>query len=109
MPASVLDLAVAADIGYGLPRKGRPEIVSEWIERLHLTGLEARYPHRIGVMVDGRMHRFGLTAAVFGVIAAWTTGAASEAADRGTGGNYLSLLWLEPNIRRQASGGPRYS
>ena len=129
------NMTVAANIGYGLPRKGRKGAVQEWIERLHLTGLEERFPHqlsggqkqrvalaralarepdlllldeplsavdaylrqrlrdqlltvvstldqpvimvthdldearhladRIGVMVDGRMHRFGPTAEVF--------------------------------------------
>ena len=41
------NMTVAGNIGYGLPRKGRKQAVSEWIERLHLSGLEARHPHQL--------------------------------------------------------------
>lgn len=40
-------LTVAANVGFGLPRKGRHERVNEWLSRLHLTELAHRYPHQL--------------------------------------------------------------
>ncbi len=54
-------MTVAANIGYGLPRKGRKQTVSEWIERLHLTGLEARHPHQLS---GGQKQRVALARAL---------------------------------------------
>ena len=54
-------MTVAANIGYGLPRKGRKQTVAEWIERLHLTGLEARHPHQLS---GGQKQRVALARAL---------------------------------------------
>lgn len=40
-------LTVAANVGFGLPRKGRHERVEEWLTRLHLKELAHRYPHQL--------------------------------------------------------------
>ena len=37
-------LTVGANVGFGLPRKGRQERVREWLSRMHLTELAQRYP-----------------------------------------------------------------
>ncbi len=54
-------MTVAANIGYGLPRNGRKQTVAEWIERLHLTGLEARHPHQLS---GGQKQRVALARAL---------------------------------------------
>ncbi|MCG6862678.1 MAG: ABC transporter ATP-binding protein [Chromatiaceae bacterium] len=55
------NMTVAANIGYGLPRRGRREIVCEWIERLYLNGLESRYPHQLS---GGQRQRVALARAL---------------------------------------------
>ncbi len=55
------NMTVAGNIGYGLPRKGRTQAVCEWIERLHLTGLEARHPHQLS---GGQKQRVALARAL---------------------------------------------
>ncbi len=55
------NMTVAGNIGYGLPRKGRRQTVREWIERLHLTGLEARHPHQLS---GGQKQRVALARAL---------------------------------------------
>lgn len=40
-------LTVAANVGFGLPRKGRHERVQEWLSRMHLLDLAHRYPHQL--------------------------------------------------------------
>jgi ABC-type sulfate/molybdate transport systems ATPase subunit len=79
------NMTVADNVGYGLPRRGRRQTVAErierlwdcwrlarkspgreqtiaeWIERLHLTGLEARYPHQLS---GGQKQRVALARAL---------------------------------------------
>ncbi len=40
-------LSVAANIGYGLPRRLRAARSTEWLQRLQLTELAGRYPHQL--------------------------------------------------------------
>jgi molybdate transport system ATP-binding protein len=54
-------MSVAANLGYGLPRAGRKQAVGDWIERLHLTGLETRYPHQLS---GGQRQRVALARAL---------------------------------------------
>ncbi len=55
------NMTVAANIGYGLPRKGRGQAVGEWIERLHLNGLGSRHPHQLS---GGQKQRVALARAL---------------------------------------------
>ena len=55
------NMTVAANIGYGLPRRARTQAVSEWIERLHLSGLESRHPHQLS---GGQKQRVALARAL---------------------------------------------
>jgi len=54
-------MTVDANIGYGLSRRGRRQAVSEWIERLQLSGLESRYPRQLS---GGQKQRVALARAL---------------------------------------------
>jgi len=55
------NMTVAANIGYGLPWRGRKRIVFEWIERMDLNGLETRFPHQLS---GGQRQRVALARAL---------------------------------------------
>lgn len=54
-------LSVADNIGYGLPRAGRSQLVAAMLERFALTGLDRRYPHEIS---GGQQQRVALARTV---------------------------------------------
>ncbi len=54
-------LTVAQNIGYGLPRRQRGQLVDKWINRLHLESLEGRYPHELS---GGQKQRVALARAL---------------------------------------------
>ncbi len=54
-------MTVAANVGFGLPRRRRAITVAEWLERLHLGGLAPRYPHELS---GGQRQRVALARAL---------------------------------------------
>ncbi|MEI7835078.1 MAG: ABC transporter ATP-binding protein [Planctomycetota bacterium] len=54
-------LSVAENIGYGLPRAGRSQLVAGMLERFALAGLDRRFPHEIS---GGQQQRVALVRTV---------------------------------------------
>lgn len=54
-------LTVAGNVGFGLPREGRTERVTEWLSRLRLGELANRYPHQLS---GGQKQRVALARAL---------------------------------------------
>jgi molybdate transport system ATP-binding protein len=54
-------MTVAANIGFGVPRKVRSRAVADWIEALQLGGLELRYPRQLS---GGQRQRVALARAL---------------------------------------------
>ena len=54
-------MTVAANVGFGLPRAGRSELVADWLRRLHLQELAGRYPHQLS---GGQCQRVALARAL---------------------------------------------
>lgn len=54
-------MTVAANVGFGLPRAGRAALVADWLRRLHLQELAARYPHQLS---GGQRQRVALARAL---------------------------------------------
>lgn len=54
-------MTVVDNIGYGVARAGRKQVVAHWIQRLHLQGLEHRYPQQLS---GGQRQRVALARAL---------------------------------------------